>query len=416
MDRKIEKKKWTTKKIVTFGFGGLFLFFVMYTFLFADKSSKLNVEKERVTISTVKKGPFLEFIPVTGSVEPINKFFLDVTEGGRIVQKFVQEGAFLKKGDPVIKLENTSMQLQAMYNEAQLFQVQNSLRATRLSMQQTKLGYDRNLINVNYQVLKQKRIYLRDKKLFDKKLVSEFEYLESRDEYENLIDSKKILLETIRQDSLFRMEQIKQLEKSVQSMHSNYKIIQRQLDNLTVRAPITGQLTSLNGEIGQTISRGQNLGRIDNIESYKIEVPVDEYYLARISIGRTGTFTFNNKEYKLIIKKIYPQITDGKFMVDMHFEGDIPGGIRRGQTLHIKLALGDLSEAILVSSGGFYQSTGGQWIFVLDESESFAVRRDIKINRKNTLEYEITSGLKPGEKVITSSYDNYGDVEKLVLN
>ncbi|MFA8343514.1 MAG: efflux RND transporter periplasmic adaptor subunit [Rhodothermaceae bacterium] len=416
MDRKIEKQKWTTKKLLTIGFGGLFAIFVMYTFVFADKSSKLNVSKERITISTVKKGPFLEFIPVTGSVEPINKFFLDVTEGGRIVEKFVQEGAFLKKGDPVIKLENASMQLSAMYNQAQLFQVQNSLRSTRLSMQQTKLRYDKDLINLNYQVLKQKRIFNRDKKLFDKKLISELDYLESKDEYENLLDSKKILLETIKQDSLFRMIQINQLENSVTSMQSNYKIIQRQLDNLTVRAPINGQLTSLNGEIGQTIHGGQNLGRIDNIESYKIEVPVDEYYLARISVGRTGTFTFDNNEYKLVIQKVYPQITDGKFKVDMHFEGAIPKGIRRGQTLHIKLALGDLSEAILVNSGGFYQSTGGQWIFVLDESENFAIRRNIKINRKNTLEYEIVSGLKPGEKVITSSYDNYGDVEKLVLN
>jgi len=416
MDRKIEKKKWTIKKLLTIGFGGLFVIFVMYTFIFADKSSKLNVSKERVTISTVKKGPFLEFIPVTGSVEPINKFFLDITEGGRIVKKFVQEGAFLKKGDPVIKLENASMQLSAMYNQAQLFQVQNSLRSTRLSMQQTKLRYDKELINLNYKILKQKRIYSRDKRLFDKKLISELDYLASRDEYENLIDSKGILLETIRQDSLFRTEQIIQLEHSLNSMQANYKIIQRQLDNLTVRAPINGQLTSLNGEIGQTINRGQNLGRIDNIESYKIEVPVDEFYLARISIGRTGTFTFNNKEYKLVIKKIYPQITEGKFKVDMHFQGEIPNGIRRGQTLHIKLALGDLSEAILVSSGGFYQSTGGQWIFVIDESENFAVRRNIKINRKNTLEYEIVSGLKPGEKVITSSYDNYGDVEKLILN
>lgn len=415
MDKKIEKKKWTPKKIGGIAGAALFGIFVLYTFVFADKSSKLNVETERITISTVRQGPFQEFIPVTGSVEPIKTFFLDVTEGGRIVEKFVEEGAFLEEGMPIIRLENTQTVLTAMFNEANVMQVENNLRGTRLQMEQTKLNNSVALLNAQISFERNERAYKRDKKLYEKQLISEYDFLDSEENYKSSKRTLQLTVDRIAQDSVFQSQQIVVLEKNLERMRRNYAIVQRGLDDLTVKAPIRGQLTSLNGEIGQTIRAGENLGRIDNIDSYKIRVGIDEHYLARINVGQTGTFNFDNETHALEIKTVYPQVINGRFFVDMHFSGEMPN-VRRGQTVHIRLALGDLSEAILVNSGGFYQSTGGQWVFVINESETEAVRRRIRIGRHNTMEYEVLEGLQPGEKVITSSYDNYGDVEKLILN
>lgn len=415
MDKKIEKKTWTPKKISGIAGAALFGIFVLYTFIFADKSSKLNVETERITISTVKQGPFQEFIPVTGSVEPIKTFFLDVTEGGRIVEKFVEEGAFLEEGEPIIRLENTQTVLTAMFNEANVMQVENNLRATRLQMEQAKLNNNVALLNAQINFEKAEREFKRDKKLFEKKLLSEYDFLDSEDSFTSSKRTLQLTVDRIAQDSVFQSQQIIVLEKNLERMRRNYAIVQRGLDDLTVKAPIRGQLTSLNGEIGQTIRAGENLGRIDNIDSYKIRVGIDEHYLARINLGQSGTFNFDNETHLLEIKTVYPQVQNGRFFVDMHFTGAMPA-VRRGQTVHIRLALGDLSDAILVNSGGFYQSTGGQWVFVLNENETEATRRRIRIGRHNTMEYEVLEGLQPGEKVITSSYDNYGDVEKLILN
>lgn len=415
MDKKIEKKKWPPKKIATYAGIGIFIFLILYLFVFGDHSRKLNVETERITISTVSKEPFQEFIPVSGEVQPIETYYLDVSEGGRVVEKFAEEGAFLEIGDPIIRLENPSLALNIMYNEAQVFQTMNSLRSVRLSMEQNSLSLRGNLLNLEYDVIKQKRIFRNDKKLYEKNLIAEIEYQESKDDYDYLMKLKDLTLETNKKDSLFRMEQIKNLEYNVNRMQKQLEMTQAQMENLTVRAPIRGQLTALMAEIGKSITRGQNLGRIDDIDNYKIRVQVDEHYLARIAKGQYGEFTFADKVYRLIIEKVYVQVNDGRFEVDMHFIDEFPTGIRRGQTVRIKLELGDLSEATTIARGGFFQTTGGQWVFVIDESEEFALKRNISLGRKNTQVYEILSGLKTGEKVITSSYDNYGDVEKLIL-
>lgn len=415
MDKILEKKKWPPKKIISIVVGSLFFGAIIYILIFGDHSSKLNVDEERLTISTVANEPFQEFIPVTGEVRPIETYFLDVAEGGRVVEKFVEEGAFLEVGDPIIRLENPSLSLNIMYSEAQVFQTMNSLRGVRLSMEQNSLRLQGQLLELEYDILKQKRKFRNTEKLHEKKLISEIEYLESRDDYDYLLQLRNLTIETNRKDSLFRLEQIKNLEINVARMQVQLEMTNAQMENLTVKAPIKGQLTALRGEIGQSINRGQNLGQIDDVEHYKIRVQIDEHYLPKIQKGLIGEFPFAGKNYLVQIKTVFVQVTNGRFEVDCLFMDEVPEGIRRGQTVRIKLQLGDLSEAITIARGGFFQTTGGQWAFVVDPSGDFATRKNISLGRQNTQVYEVLSGLKEGEKVITSSYDNYGDVEKLVL-
>ena len=415
MDRKIEKKNWTPKRILTYGGGGLLFIFIIYLLIFADKSSKLNVESDRITISEVKYGPFQEFIPITGTVQPIQTFFLDVSEGGRVVKKYVEEGAFVNVGDPIIRMDNAELTLSVIYNQANVFSQINNLRSTRLSMEQNKLNLRAQILDIEYDLIDKKRIYENDKVLFEKNLISKNEFDRAKEQYEYADQKKDLTRETYKQDSLFRSQQIAQLEQSVETLQSNLAVTKTQLENLTVRAPIKGQLTALNAEIGQSIARGENLGRIDVIDSNKVRASIDEHYIARVMPGQMGEFTFNGNDYRLIIKTVFPQVTNGRFEVDMHFVGEVPNGIRRGQTLQIKLELGEPDKAITIDRGGFYQTTGGQWIFVVDKSGDYAKKRSIKLGRQNTNAFEVIDGLKPGEKVITSSYDTFGDVDKLVL-
>jgi HlyD family secretion protein len=415
MDRKIEKKKWTTKKIITYAAAVLFAIVVLYSFIFGDKSSRLNVDKDKITISTVKYGPFQEYIPVTGTVQPIQTFLLDVSDGGKVVKKYVDEGAFVNVGDPIIKLDNATLTLNIIYNEANVFQQINSLRSTRLSMEESRLNLQSELLDTEHDLSQQKITYENDKVLYDKNLISKVEFENARDQYNYLVNKKKLTIETYKEDSLFRAQQIDQLEKSVNTLQENLNITKKQLEDLTVKAPIKGQLTSLNVEIGQSIAPGENVGEIDVVDSFKVRVPVDEHYIARVAVGQMGEFSFNNKDYQLIIKKVYPEVKNGQFEVDMHFVGAAPQEIRRGQSLQIRLELGELSNALTIDRGGFYQNTGGQWIFVVDPSGNYAVKRNITLGRQNSEQFEVLSGLKKGEKVITSSYDDFGDAEKLVL-
>lgn len=416
MDKKIEKKKWPLKRILTVGGIALLVVVFLYTFVLGDQSSKLNVERDRITISDVRQGPFQEFIPVTGTVEPIETFYLDVTEGGRVVTKFVEEGAFLEVGDPIIKMDNARLTLDIIYNQANVIQQENNLRSTRLSFEQNRLSLKSQLVELDYQIADQRRTFETNKELFEKNYISKNEFEAARDRYDYLVKNRELTYENYRTDSLFRTDQINMLEESVNNLQKNLAVSQQQLENLTVRAPIKGQLTALDAEIGQSIQAGQNIGRIDNIQSYKIVAQVDEHYIARVSPGQYGDFTFAGEQYRLEIKAVYPQVQNGRFEVDMYFTGPTPEGIRRGQTVHIKLALGESSEALLVDRGGFYQTTGGQWAFVLEDGEDVAVRKPIRLGRQNPQVFEVLDGLQPGDKVITSSYDNYGDIERLVIN
>ena len=415
MDRKIEKKKWTLKKIAKISLLATVIMVVGYSLIFGDRSSKLNVYLERISISTVNWGQFQEFIPVTGSVIPIRTIYLDAPEGGRVDSLYVEAGNYVSRGDSILKLVNTNLLLDIMYREAELFQQSNNLRNTRLAIAKNRLELRAQLMDLDFEVKSMKRIFERDEALAEKELIAPHRYAEAKDRYGYLINKRELTLESHQQDSVFRETQITQLEASLRRMQTNLEVVKRNLENLLIKAPVTGQLTSLNAELGESKGRGQRLGQIDILDGFKVRVNIDEHYITRINIGQHGEFSLAGEEYQLGIQKVYPEVISGRFQVDMVFLGEEPKGIRRGQTVRIRLELGDLSEAILLARGGFFQRTGGQWVYVLDKSEEFATRRDIKLGRQNPDVFEVIEGLEPGEKVITSSYDSYGDIDKLVL-
>lgn len=415
MDRMIEKKKWPPKKIISYSLGGIFIFVVIYNLLFGDTGSKLNVESEKLTISTVTKGPFKEYIPITGTVIPIKTVYLDAVEGGRVDKIFLEAGSMVEEGDKILELGNTNLLMDIMFRESELFEHSNNLRNTRLAMEQNRLNLKSQLIDLDYQIKIYKRDYLQKKKLADEKLISNLEYEKSRDDYDYAVERRKLAIESYKADSVFRKIQIGQLEASLNRMQKNLSLVKSKLENLIIRAPISGQLTSLNAEIGESKTRGERLGQVDVLEGFKVRAGVDEYHLSRVSKGLSGDFDFAGSNYTLRTDKIFPEIRDGRFDIDLVFTDKEPEGIRRGQTLHIRLELGNLSQAILLPRGGFYQKTGGQWVYVLDESDGYARKKNIRLGMQNPQMFEVLEGLEPGEKVITSSYDSFGDNDVLVL-
>ncbi len=415
MDRKIEKKKWTPKKIIWLSIGGIFAFLILYNLILGDHSTKFNVQKERISIEEVKKDFFQDYITVTGTVEPISTIFLDAMEGGRVEEIVTEEGTMIKKGDVILHLSNTNLHLEIMNREASLAEQINNLRNTRLSMEQNKLSLTKQLLELDYKLNIQKREYENSKDLFSKKFISDKEFEEEKEYYEYLFKTRELVIENQKQDSLFRAIQVTQLENSVEQMQLNLKFVRNKLDNLSVKAPVSGLLVSVNAEIGEAKSRGQRLGQIHVLDEFKIHLEIDEHYISRVNANLIGEFDFTGKTYKLRIKKIYPEVRNGRFGVDLVFAKDVPVKIRTGQTFRVKLELGESKIAILIPRGGFYQSTGGQYIFVIDPSEKFAVKRNIRLGRMNPRYYEVLEGVEPGEKVIVSSYDNFGKAEKLIL-
>jgi HlyD family secretion protein len=416
LDRKIKKKKSTAKRIISIFLATGFLAFCLYQFVLGDYSTKLNVKKERITVATVHEGPFQEYIPVVGSVIPKKTIYLDAVEGGRVEKVFVEAGTFVKKGQSILALANTDMLLDIMNREAEFYQLNNDLRNAQLIMEQNQLNLQSQLLELDYNIKQLKRKYEREKRLRKKEIIPVDQYEDTKTEYEYLCQKKDLTQRTFDQDCRFRERQMEQIEASLERMEANLKIAKQKLDNLTIKAHFTGHLTSLNAEIGESKKRGERMGQIDIMDGFKVRVPVDEHYIARINNGQHGEFSFNEKTYQLTISKIYPEVSDGRFEIDMEFDGLQPEGITRGQTLHIRLELGNLSTAVLLSQGGFYQKTGGQWVYVVDRSREFAVKRKINLGRQNPEVFEVLTGLQPGEKVITSSYDNYGDnIDKLIL-
>jgi len=415
MDRKIEKKKWPPKRIAAYSGSILVAFIIIYQLSFSDKSSRLNVNRERMVISTVRQGDFQEFIPVIGSVVPIKTYYLDAIEGGSVEHLYLEAGSYVNKGDPIMKLANTNLLLDIMYREAELFQQSNNLRNTRLAMEQNALIIKAQLLDLEFSIKKSFRVYNNQKNLYDQNLIAEQQFEKAQDEYNYLRDKRDLTLQSHQQDSVFREIQMGQLEMSLKRMEGNLEIVKQNLDNLILKAPVSGQLTSLNAEIGESKTRGERLGQIDVLDGFKLLIAVDEYYISRISIGQKGTFTFAGKEHELRIDKVYPEVLNGRFEVDMKFVNQEPEGIRRGQSQHIRLELGDPGEGLLLARGGFFQKTGGQWVYLLDESEEYAVKQPLRLGRQNTEVFEILDGLKAGDRVITSSYDSYGDVDKLLL-
>jgi len=415
MDRQIKKKKWTLKKIAFYGSIAAFVLVVLYLFLFKLNKSTLNVEKDRLTISTVRREPFQEFIPVMGNVEPIDNYHLDAVEGGVVEELFLQAGTKVSQGDPILRLENTDLLMTIMWREAELFQTQNNLRNTQLLLEQRRLQLSQDLAQVDNLLVQSKRVFDRYSELVKEKLISQHQYELARDEYEYWVKRRTLTIESQKNDIEFRENQVRALEVSLKRMQDNLDIVRQKQENLVLRAPIDGFLTALDAKIGQRKTPGQRLGQIDVLDRFKVVVGIDEHWLARVQEGRIGTFDFSGGTYELIVSRKYMEVTEGRFEVDMLFQQDPPAGLTRGMTLHIRLNLGDLEEAVVLPRGGFFQTTGGNWVYVVDQDEKLALKRRIRTNRYNTQVYEIVEGLEPGEKVITSSYESFGDMERLVL-
>ena len=415
MDKPIKKKKITPGRIAMAAGGLIVIILIVLGLKSVGSGSVLRVDSEKVIVSEIKYDKFLEFIPVQGTIMPIKTFYLDALQGGTVVETYLEEGSMVQKGDSILRLDNTDLHLDIMYREAQLIEQINNLRNTRLAMEQNSLQLRGDLLDIDRMIRNSQRDYKTSAKLKEKNLISDDEFEQKKNDYEYWKERKALTLETQKQDSILREIQIKQLEQSVSRMQSNMEIVKKKLENLVVRAPIAGHLTSLNAEVGESKSRGERLGQIDVLEGFKIRAEVDEYYIARISVGQKGEVKIAGEDYKLTATKVYPEVRNGRFNIDMEFEGDPPEGIRRGQTAQVKLALGDLSEAVLLPRGGFFNETGGNWIFVVDKSGDFAVRREIRLGRMNPQVYEVLDGLEPGEKVVTSSYANFKDFDRLVF-
>jgi HlyD family secretion protein len=415
MDKQIKKKTWTLKRIATFGGGGLLVIFIAYQLIFADRRSKLKVEKDKITIATVKRGVFQEFIPQTGTVEPSRTVFLDAIEGGNIKRVVAESGAMLKKGDVIMELSNLNRELTVLQQEAQLNESITRQRDTRLAITRNDLEQRQTLALIDNQLAILGPQYHRQKQLFEKKLISKQEFERTEADYKYNVERRRITYEVYKNDSLDRIRQLRELSFRESKMTESLVGVGRILDNLVIRAPIDGQLSRPQLEVGQAVNQGQRIGQIDVVGSYKVSVQIDELYLPRISQGLHATTSFNNRDYELEITYIYPTIAGGRFQVDMNFVGETPEGIRRGQSLRLRIELGQSSEELLLPVGGFYKDTGGNWVYVLD-GEDKAVKRNIRLGRKNTENFEVLEGLQPGDRVITSSYENFGNNEVLILN
>ncbi|MEQ9290533.1 MAG: efflux RND transporter periplasmic adaptor subunit [Cyclobacteriaceae bacterium] len=415
MDRKIKKKRWTPARLATLGFGGLFVLFVLYSFVFAEKGSKLNVSAEKVNISEVIRGQFREFIPVDGSVLPIKTIRLDAIEGGNVARKFLEGGILVEKGDTILKLNNNNLVQSFIREETQAFILVNNLENTKLSLKRNEFDLRRRLTELDYQIDEAKDNYVRGKKLREEKVISEQEFLNLKRNYDRLISTREIEIESQKFDIQNSKLQIAQTEATLERTRSNLDMIKANLDNLYIKAPISGRVSYINVEVGESIAPGQNIGQIDDLNGFKVRAAIDEHYISRIYDGLTGTFDFAGNSYALTIRKVYPEVNNGLFSVDLEFQTEIPKGIRRGQTLQIKLQLSENIEAVQIPRGSFYQTTGGNWIFVVDPSGEFAVRRNIRLGRQNPRFYEVVDGLQPGDKVVVSSYDGYEDKDRLVF-
>ncbi|MGB3588265.1 MAG: efflux RND transporter periplasmic adaptor subunit [Tunicatimonas sp.] len=415
MDRKIKKKTWTTGRLLGIGLGLVFVSFILYSFLFADNRSKLNVDEEKITVSTVEQDIFQERIPETGIVMPSQTIFMDAVEGGVVREIILESGALVERGDTIMILDNSRLQLDVMQRESSLYEQLNIMRNTRLGLDQNDINQKTQLAQIDYQLQLLAPQYNRFKELAGKKLISQRELEEVEEQYEYNKRLKDLTYRSYQSDSVSRSMQLRQIRLSEDRMNRSLEAVGKILDNLVVTAPTDGLLTTPDWEPGQSITPGERLGQVALLDSFKVRVAIDELYLPRIDVGQQGTWDWNGNTYRLEIYKKYPTVSEGNFEVDMKFIGGDPAGIRRGQSLRIRLELGSSEEAMLLATGGFFRDTGGNWVFVLNNDGSRAYKRDIRLGRKNPENYEVLEGLEPGEQVITSSYENFGDNEVLVF-
>jgi HlyD family secretion protein len=415
MDRLIEKKKWTTKKILQYTAIAVFVFFLLYLFFLRDRSSRLNVEKNQVTIAPVTLDNFQEFIPVDGVVQPRTTIYIDAVLGGTVEKKFVEDGAQVKKDDTILKLSNANMQLSYMDQETRMYDAINNLQNSRIALEQNKFIRQKEITNLLYQIDEVRTEFERAQKLYDDGVYTLKEYQDAKRDYEFSSKQLTISLELQRLDSISTEEQKRQIAASVERMRANLTLLQSNMEKLLVRAPADGVLSSFNVEIGETRSAGERLGQIDIMDGYKMRANIDERYVSRVNPGQEAELDFGGKTFQLYVSKIYTGVISGAFQVDMLFKDEVPENIKRGQTIQMRLQFSTPTEALIVKRGGFFQQTGGNWVYVVDPSGDYAIKRNIRLGRQNTRFYEVLEGLEQGEQVIISSYENFGNKDKLVL-
>lgn len=418
MDRKIEKKKGIrrafTKKAIPFWLGGLLLVFILWLVL-RDDSKKLRIDADNITVSTVTQGEFNDYIRISGQVAPMTTIQISPLEGGVVQQIVAEEGSRVKAGDVILILSNENLDMQILTSEADLAEKENILRNTMIQMEQQKLSVEQEKLQLQMEVQRNRRTYEAQKALYDDGLIAREDFLKAEEDFTLSSSRLKLVNNRAKQDSLHRSVEIERMHESLENMRVNMMMIRKRKENLTIKAPIDGELGLLDVVLGQSVGAGSKIGQINNLDSYKIEAQIDEHYIDRVMPGLEATFERQSERYQAQIRKVYPEVRDGKFKADFKFMEQQPDNIRSGQTYYLNLQLGQPVEAVLVPRGAFYQKTGGKWIYVLSSDGSKATKRDIKIGRQNPQYYEVVEGLEEGEKVITSSYDNFGDSDVLVF-
>lgn len=415
MDKVLEKKKGFRLKHGIVIAGILFLIFLIFYMIRNSKISVFRADADKVLIGTVENNIFNDYITISGQVEPISTIYLDAVEGGRVEECLIEEGSIVHKGDVILKLQNRQLYQNILESEAALAEKENYLRSTRINFETEQIESRRNVLDSEYKLTRKRRNYEQYKTFFDQDLISKEEYLRAKEDFEYETGLLKINKLKAANDSLIRSTSMISLESDLRKMRQTLILVHERLDNLSVKAPVDGQLGMLDAEIGQSIGPGQRIGQINVLTNFKINARIDEHYIDRVQRGLSATFDRNGTEIKMIVKKVYPEVRDGQFEIDLVFEGPTPENLRTGQTYHLKLELGESAKALMIPRGGFYQSTGGQWVYVLNESGTEAVKRKIKIGKQNPQYYEILEGLNPGEKVIISGYELFGDNDKVLL-
>jgi len=417
MDRRVEKKKTPWKKVGIAAAAVVVIGFLVTVVMDASGGRSFRVNEDRIVVSTVSTGTFEDFIPVRGRVTPLKTVFLDAIEGGRVERVLVEDGAMLKAGEMIVELSNTGLQLDVTRNEALVTEQLNNMRTIELQLEQNRLDHKRNIVEMNYQIKRLERQVVRERELIKTNAISQAQLDQTEDELEYYRNRLEITLESQKTDAEMQETQLAFLKESGEQLEKNLKLARKNLDALNVRAPVDGKLSGFNVEIGQSINRGGRLGQIDDPDRYKLTANIDEFYLGRVDLGQEATYERGSEAYKMQIAKIYPQVQNGQFEVDFVFEGDgQPDGIRRGQTLQTKLTLGDATDAVLIPNGAFFQDTGGNWVFVVSPDGSQAIKRTVRLGRRNSRFIEVLEGLEVGERVVTSPYTSFVDMDRLKLS
>ena len=418
MDIKLEKKTgWTAlfqKKNIPYAVAAVFIILVI-SLLLRDNSSTLRVDANILTISPVEQTEFNDYVRLSGAVKPITTVQISPMETGLVERIVAEEGTMVKKGDVIVELSNNNLSMQILNSEADLAEKQNILRNTLIQMEKDRLSLRQEQMQLDMEVERKRRTFENNDVLYKKDLLAREVWLQSKEDYEYSVKRRALVMERQKQDSLYRTNQVKQMDSDLQSMSRNMQLIRQRVDNLCVKAPIDGEVGALDVVLGRNVGSGSSIGQINDMSAFKVSTQIDEHYIDRIVVGLPATIERQERKYDMVIRKVYPEVSGGQFRADFTFAGDIPENIRIGQTYHINLQLGEASEAVIIPRGAFYQTTGGSWIYVVDPSGEKAYRRDIRIGRQNPQHYEVLEGLEPGEKVITSAYENFGSHDVLIL-